>query len=99
MEKPNGIVRNPHQISEEERQKRAEQRLAFNKELAERFPVGSILKKKGRNGVLKGIKQRIVEVRIDVNHFDRPTFTLRSMKTGAVKPIMGDNIEAYKVID
>ena len=97
MEKTNGTVRTPHQISEEERQKRAERRLAFYKELVEKYPVGSILKK-GKNGVLKGIRQRIVEVKIDVNHFDRPIFTLRSMKTGAVKPVMGDNIEAYKVI-
>lgn len=98
MEKTNNTVRIPHQISEEERQKRAEQRLAFNKELVEKYPIGSILKK-GKNGVLKGIRQRIVEVKIDVNHFDRPIFTIRSMKTGAVKPIMGDNIMAYKVID
>jgi hypothetical protein len=97
MEKPN--VQRQHQISEEERQERAEQRLVFNKELVKKYPVGSILKKIGKNGALKGIRQRIIEVKIDPNYFDRPIFILYSMKNGKMKPVMGDDIEAYKVID
>lgn len=72
---------------------RTERRIARNKELVEKYPIGSYVKK-GEKGVTK----RIVEVRIDHYHYDRPTFVMISMKTKATTFIASDKIGAYTII-